>query len=204
MKFKSKTDPITRRIGELIELLPEATSAFADLVAADPKERPDLLETVKNVEKLSDTLYIELLRKVTDTFITPFDREDIYRIVENSDDVVDEIEHTSILIVELGMKKLPSAIEEGAIELHQMAQSIEKASRHLKKPKKMEKLLFEANACENRLDTLYRKSVIAALAEGTDPLEATRITVIAHSIELIASYLDNFTRALAVTAIKET
>ncbi|MFZ1362248.1 MAG: hypothetical protein WAS05_04850 [Candidatus Nanopelagicales bacterium] len=51
---------------------------------------------------------------------------------------------------------------------------------------------------------MYRETVINALADDADPLQATRLTVIARSIELIASYLDNFTRALAVTAIKET
>lgn len=204
MKLKSKPDPITTMIGDLVSMLPKATGAFQDLVSSEPQDRVKILEDLHGIEVQSDELYLNLLRKVVDTFITPYDREDIYRMVENLDDVIDEIEHTSILIVELGLHKLPTAIVQSADELHTMSESVKSATKHIKKPKKMEKHLFAVNDSENQLDILYRETVINALADDADPLQATRLTVIARSIELIASYLDNFTRALAVTAIKET
>lgn len=204
MKFKSKPDPINVKIGELVAMLPKATQAFQALVSSKPKDRARALKDLHSIEVQSDELYLDLLRKVVDTFITPYDREDIYRMVENLDDVIDEIEHTSILIVQLGMNELPEAIIQSASELYEMSENVKAAAKHIKKPKKMEKYLFAANESENNLDVLYRETIIGALADDADPLQATRLTVIARSIELIASYLDNFTRALAVTAIKET
>lgn len=204
MKLKHKQDAISVMIGEAVSMLKLATGAFRDVVLASPKDRREQVTKLSAIEAQADEVYIKLLRKVVDTFITPYDRDDIYRLVESIDDVIDELEHSGILIADLEIQELPIAIQNAAIELHVMSGHIQDAVENLKKHKKFEKALYSINASENTLDGFYRDATIGALKPGTDPLEAIRITVIARNIELTASNLDNLGRALAVTVIKET
>ena len=51
-----------------------------------------------------------IMRKVNSTFITPFDREDIYRLASNLDDVMDLMEAAVDLIVLYRIGELPAGI----------------------------------------------------------------------------------------------
>src|SRR3954453_14529790 len=57
-----------------------AAGELAKLVAAEPDARPALAATVKDLEHAGDDLTHEIMVKLNSTFVTPFDREDIYRL----------------------------------------------------------------------------------------------------------------------------
>lgn len=175
-----------------------------ELVSASPEARGPLLERLHQIEAEADQEYVDLLRKVTSTFVTPFDREDLYEMIETVDDVIDVLDHTGSLIVGIGLGELPAQLVENARGLVTMSQVCARAPRLIKKPKKLEAVLFEVNAIENALDAGYRSVLIEALSVGSDPLEAMRIKTVADSVELASARMEQFIHALGVTAIKET
>ena len=204
VKLKAKPDAIASMIQDSVALLPEATMAFFTLVSANPAGRDKLFEKLSDYEKASDERYVSLIRKVADTFITPYDREDIYRMLEALDDIFDTLEHVGRLVIDFGMQELPQELVNNAKLLVGMSEQVNEIPRYIKKPKKLEKALFAINEFENQLDEGHRKILVDALVGGSDPLQAAKLSILADGVERIASRIEVFTRSLSVTAIKET
>ena len=76
-----------------------AAEGLAELVAADPAARPALAARVKDLEHAGDEVTHEIMVKLNSVFVTPFDREDIYRLASSLDDVLDAMEEAADRIV---------------------------------------------------------------------------------------------------------
>src|SRR5213078_5393399 len=82
------------------ELLTELALPGADVQS--------ISERLVEVEHDSDAITHELYNKINTSFITPFDREDIYRLGSLLDDVMDHIEAVGSLVYLYGLSKLPA------------------------------------------------------------------------------------------------
>ena len=91
MKFR-RPDAIQKMMSEAASHLPDATMAFYSLVTANPEARPALAKKRRYWVE-ADERQVGLMRKVATTFITPYDREDIYGMFETLDDIVDSLDH---------------------------------------------------------------------------------------------------------------
>lgn len=204
VKFKTKPDAIASMMEESVSHLPDATMAFFTLVSSNPAGRAKQLEKLSKYETDADERYIRLIRKVTDTFITPFDREDIYQMLETLDDVFDNLEHVATLVVEFELEELPQDLVNNAKLLVGMSEQVNEMLAYIKRPKKLEKALFAINEYENQLDVGHRKIICGALTPGSDPIVALKLKILTDGVEHIATRIEKFTRMLSVTAIKET
>src|SRR4051812_6958951 len=92
------------------ENIAAAADQLARLVAAEPPDRVELAAEVKESEHRGDDLTHEILVKLNRTFVTPFDREDIYRLVSAMDDVLDAIEEAADRIVLYRLGTLPDGV----------------------------------------------------------------------------------------------
>ncbi len=204
VKLKSKPDAIQKMVGDAVSRLPEVAVAFYTLVSAHPSARPALLQALSDLEQEADERYVKLVRKVADTFITPYDREDLYRMMEALDDIVDALDHCGQLVLDFEMDKLPDEFQSNAKELVGMCEQARDAVGLLKKPAKLEKVLFAINAHEQALDVGYRAMLRNAFADGADRMYALKMKTLADVVEEASARIDDFTRTLAVAAIKET
>jgi predicted phosphate transport protein (TIGR00153 family) len=73
------------------QVLIHAAEAFVNLLKDYPR-RTDHVATIRQIERSGDDVTHRTLHKLDTTFITPFDREDIYSLMKLMDDVVDEID----------------------------------------------------------------------------------------------------------------
>src|SRR4051795_10958984 len=89
-----------------------ATTAdcLAELVGTDAPHRAELARAIKNCEHVGDELTHEILVMINKTFVTPFDREDIYRLAGALDDVLDAMEEAADRIVLYRLGALPAGI----------------------------------------------------------------------------------------------
>ena len=128
---------------------------------------PDYSETVKKLEKEADKKRWELVQCLSNTFITPFDREDIYILSKSLDDILDYYKTT---VNELEIYQIESSQE--LIDFVALLQSgseyICEAVNNLKtNPAVSMENSMKAKKSENQVEDLYRKS-IAALLSGND------------------------------------
>ncbi len=144
-----------------------ASEALADLIThfenVDAK-----VAHIRDLEHESDDITHEIYRQVYQTFVTPFDREDIAALAEHMDDVMDYIEGASTAIRTYGISQ-PTPAARGLADLIrlqclQMERAVS-ALRHRGKLKSLLEQLEEVNRLENEADTLFLISM-AELFQG--------------------------------------
>jgi uncharacterized protein Yka (UPF0111/DUF47 family) len=141
---------------------------------AAPDRLPHFVTEIKKVEHEADAVIHELAVRLDRSFITPFDREDIYRLAQELDTVVDLIDGTARRAAMFHLRdstpfagRLASILQEAVNELEQSVQQI-KDRRSVAQHTVANKRFEEAG------DTAYAEAV-GALFEGTpDPINVLK------------------------------
>jgi uncharacterized protein len=88
--------------------LVDCTLTFKELLkATDDEQRNDLVKKVKKFEKAGDKITSTIFDELNSTFITPFDREDIHKLTNRIDTVVDLINTSAKRIQLYKMYEIP-------------------------------------------------------------------------------------------------
>ena len=173
----------------MVRLIPRETKffdLFAD-VAANVTDGARLLTAIledfnnlevrvdklKAIEHRGDDLTHSILTKLNQTFITPFDREDIHTLATKLDDIMDNMEETAHRFEVFRIEKptapaiaLARIIQEACLHLEHAI----RACRTLKYPKVVQDHLKEITRLENEADNIYRDADSALFANPPDIL----------------------------------
>lgn len=137
----------------------DALAAYAETMD------PERAEQVKTLEKEADKKRWELVQDLNKTFITPFDREDIYNLSKALDDILDYYKTT---VNEMEIYRIDPSTELTAFVglLQEGSSSIHEAVRCLKTdPASSMQNAMKAKKSENQVEALYRESVASLLNE---------------------------------------
>lgn len=177
-------------------LLREALAPGAD--------RPSVAARLRDLEHDSDEITHGVMRKLNSTFVTPFDREDIYRLASGLDDVMDHMEAAADLVVlyELG-EVLPENL--AVIEvIHNAATVTAEAMPRLSGMKALEDYWIEVNRLENEADQLYRRTVAKLFSGQYDALSALKLKDLADELEAAADALEDVADTVETIALKDS
>ncbi|QAT49031.1 DUF47 family protein [Caproiciproducens sp. NJN-50] len=128
---------------------------------------PDDADEVKSLEEQADRKRFELVQGLDSTFITPYDREDIYMLSKSLDDILDYYKTTvkEMEIYQIGqspeLAEFIAVLKDASVNIHNAVCCMEK------KPKAAVQCAVKAKKCENKVESIYRHSV-AALLMGDD------------------------------------
>ena len=120
------------------------------------------LKKIKEVEHEGDRKQHEILEQLNKTFITPFDREDIYLIAKDTDDIIDYIESTASRFVMLNVNH---STEEAEMLSRMIVKCCEelivlmKELKNMKTSKELSKKIIEINRIEEEGDKISRKAI---------------------------------------------
>jgi hypothetical protein len=190
------------------ENIATAADELAKLVATEPAGRAPLAARVKEAELAGDELTHEILVKIDTTFVTPFDREDIYRLASALDDVLDAIEEAADRIVLYRLGALPAGIAD-QVELLQRAAAVTAAAMpRLEKLADLQSYWIDVNSLENEADTVYR-ALLGDLLAPPDPappadvLTVLKTKEIVETLEEAADAFETVANTVQSIAVKE-
>jgi predicted phosphate transport protein (TIGR00153 family) len=197
--------PLFTRAAENIAV---AADELAKLVAADPAGRPALAARVKEAEHAGDELTHEIMIKINTTFVTPFDREDIYRLASALDDVLDAIEEAADRIVLYRLGTLPDGISAQVEVLQRAAAMTAAAMPRLEKMAELQEYWIELNSLENEADAIYRTLPGDLLAPPDSAPPADVLTVlktkeVVETLEEAADAFETVANTVESIAVKE-
>lgn len=112
---------------------------------------------VVECEHRGDELTRTILRRLSSTFVTPFDREDIHALAEELDDVVDEMLTVSHLLRLVRIDDPLPELKEQADILVQMARQAVQLIDHLEPMRGIEPYLDAIDRLESEGDSVYRR-----------------------------------------------
>jgi uncharacterized protein len=188
-----------------------ATTAdeFAKLVAAEPAHRAELARAIKDCEHVGDDLTHEILVKINTTFVTPFDREDIYRLAGALDDVLDAMEEAANRIVLYRLETLPAGIAAQVEVLRRAAACTAAAMPKLEHMTELESYWIDVNSLEEEADELYRTLLEGLLApsDTTRPVDVLSVLKTKEVVEILEEAADAFetvANTIQSIAVKES
>src|SRR5215213_5774215 len=162
--------------------------------APDAPHRAELARAIKNCEHLGDELTHEILVMINKTFITPFDREDIYRLAGALDDVLDAMEEAADRIVLYRLDTLPPGVAGQVEVLRRAAGCTATAMPKLEHLAELEQYWIDVNSLEEEADTLYRDLLgdLLAAPDPAQPLDVLTVLKTKEVVEILEEAADAF------------
>lgn len=183
---KSKTDELffdafLRHARSSLEAAKLIRSLFEELGNA-----VDLARAVGEAEHAGDVITHETMKRLHETWITPFDRADIHALISRMDDVLDLTEACSerVLLFEIKVPR-PHAKELADLLVkccEKMLRAVELLP-NLKQSKELLEICVEIGKLENDADALYRKAIAELFKPGNDPLDVMKWRDIYDALE---------------------
>ena len=170
-------------------------------------DHPSISDRLQDIEHANDEVTHALLRKLNSTFVTPFDREDIYRLGSLLDDVMDHMEGAGNLIYLYGLSSLPALPR----EMHELIESLRRAAAltasampRLQALKDLESYWIEANRIENEGDHAYRMLLVRLFSGEYDALTVMKLKEVADELEAAADAFEHVANTVETIAVKES
>jgi uncharacterized protein len=179
--FDAVADNLAEAAGQLLDLV-------EDFVDPEMKAKR-LVES----EHEGDRLTHAILSRLNTTFITPFDREDIYALAGQLDDVVDAVEAAADMLVLHRVVEPLDAVVEQARLIDQAGRETATGLRCLRglKQEQLRAFLVTINEIENEGDRLYRRAR-ADLYNFTGEHPARYVLIWKDIVEQLEEALDGF------------
>jgi uncharacterized protein Yka (UPF0111/DUF47 family) len=142
----------------------------------------------KDLERQGDTATLDIIKALNDSFITPFDREDIHPLAHDLDDVTDRIEQTVKELFIYGVTDKPQVLD---LFLPLMQQAVAHLNRaillfELKKySPEFAAAIFGIREIEHEADGLYARKVRELFATETDALTIFKLNRVIANLENI-------------------
>jgi uncharacterized protein len=192
-------DLFTRQADHLVvgaALLGEVLGAGTD--------REALAQRMRDAEHAADDTTHEIVRRVNTTFVTPFDREDIYALASELDDVMDFMEEAVDLVLLYEVDSLPSEFGDQVDVLQRCAQLTAESMPRLQTMKDLEEYWIEIDRLENAGDKSYRR-ILAKLFSGKyEALEVLKLKDIVDSLEDGIDAFESVANIIEQIAVKES
>jgi uncharacterized protein len=171
---------------------------------ADGADRLRIAEQMREQEHLADEATHDIIRRVNKTFVTPFDREDIYDLASNLDDVMDEMEEAVDLVLLYDVRTLPAEVAEQVEVIQRCAELTAEAMPRLHSMAQLEEYWIEVNRLENQGDRTYRR-ILARLFSGEyEALEVLKLKGIVDSLEGAIDAFEKVANTVEQIALKES
>jgi predicted phosphate transport protein (TIGR00153 family) len=200
---------LTPQNREFFELYSRASSnaveiarLLVDLLERFPADGARLVERIKEREHEGDRLTHEVVLLLNRTFVTPFDRDDMYRLAGAIDDVCDHVDEAADNLGVYGVERVPEKARQQAEVILRAATKLDEAVRRLEGFRDSTEQLMELRALEDEGDALVRDAVADLFRSTDDAKVIIRWKDIHERLEEAVDALENAADVLEAILVK--
>ncbi|WNB85361.1 DUF47 family protein [Cellulomonas sp. ATA003] len=177
---------------------------LGELLGADRAGRKVIAKQISDAEHLADEATHSIMRRLNQTFVTPFDRDDIYALASNLDDCMDHMEEAADLIVLYRLDELPARVADQVHVLQRAAELTADAMPRLRSMSDLSDYWVEVNRLENQADKAHRKLLAQMFDEITDPIHLMKLKEVVEKLEDAADAFEKVANTVETIALKES
>jgi len=166
--FLPKEDQYFSLFSEMSTKLKEGAAVLVEMMQSSDENYDAMSKKLKHIEHECDELSHRITTKLNRSFITPFDREDIYTLSMALDDVCDYMDAAARAVVMYNIHESDPFAIELAVILQKMTHEIHEATSMLDKGKGMQQHLLEIQRLENQADDVYYRGMAELFKEAPD------------------------------------
>jgi predicted phosphate transport protein (TIGR00153 family) len=175
-----------------------------DLLGAAPSDRKEIAEKMRAAEHAGDEVTHAIMRELNESFITPFDREDIYRLASSLDDVMDAMEAAVDLVVLYQIGELPPEVADQVDVIERAAELTAEAMLKLRSMKDLSEFWIELNRLENQADQIYRRLLARLFGGDFDAMTVMKLKEVVDQLEGAADAFEHVANTVETIAVKES
>ena len=193
---------------EFFDLFTEASANACDIaralveVLADWPESRARLRDIRELEHEGDRLTHAVINLLNRTFVTPLDRDDMYRLASAIDDICDHVEEAADNIELYEVRNVPEKAKQQADVIVRAATRLHEAVQRLEGFKDSQRQLVALRELEDEGDRLSREAVADLFRSGQDPLTIIRWKDIHEQLEEAVDACENAADVLEAILVK--
>ncbi|WP_093181292.1 DUF47 domain-containing protein [Sanguibacter gelidistatuariae] len=191
-------------LADLASHLVTGANLLSELLGADRAGRKVLAKKLADTEHAADDATHSIMRRLNQTFVTPFDRDDISGLASALDDCMDYMEEAGDLIVLYKLDELPARVSDQIQVLQRCAELTAEAMPHLRSMGDLTDYWVEVNSLENQADKIHRKLLAQMFDEITDPIHLMKLKEVVETLEFAADAFETVANMVETIALKES
>ena len=168
----------------------------------DVENLPTRQREIKDLEHLGDKYTYEVMRTLNETFVTPFDHEDISALAAGLDDILDYIEEIADTVNLYGIATIPRPASELSDLLAQAVVQLEQSVGKLRSGKKGSEYAIEVHRLEDIGDSTSRRAIAELFRSQHQPLEVIKLKDLYGLLEDALDRCEDVANVLENIAIK--
>jgi predicted phosphate transport protein (TIGR00153 family) len=204
--FLPHDDKFLTYIEQAADNIRDAAAIYSSLSrAASREDMTRVREEIKNLEHVGDKLTHTIFEELNRSFITPFDREDVYSLTKSMDDVLDVMDHVSDLLVlyhidrlEDGMSMMLDVTRRAIADIHKSVHSLRKMNYEVVRDQ-----IVSVHALENEGDRLYRHFVGKLYEEEKDAIQLMKFSSIYNELEHAVDLCEDLMNVIEGIVLKQ-
>jgi predicted phosphate transport protein (TIGR00153 family) len=187
--------------------LTEITAVFQEF-AAKFRDFDHYWHKSKEIEHKADVITHDIINLLNKSFITPFDREDIYQLIHEYDDIIDLLENTihNIYLYEVPDKR--AFVDDFSVLIGKAAKSLitllEELFEHQKYTDSIWKLICVIHDLEDEGDLIYHRELRSLLNGEKDPILIIKWKDILVTLERIMDVYQNISNTVEGIIVKSS
>jgi len=202
-RFIPRDTSFFKMFSAMSENLIAGARALVDLFA-DYRDVESKIEEVHRIEREGDELTHAILTKLNQTFITPFDREDIHELASKLDDVLDFINAACARIVMYRIASPPPAAGELANIILMQSQELQKAVSLMQKNGNILANCVEINRLDNEADVVAQEAIARLFECEKDPINLIKTKELLEFLEQATDKAEDVANVLETVVLKNT
>jgi uncharacterized protein len=203
LKFRPTDTVFYDLFTEAANHLVEGAGLLAEMLADDVNHE-DVAKRMREAEHAADETTHAIIRRVNTTFVTPFDREDIYNLASGIDDVMDMMDEVVDLILLYEVKVLPPELSAQVEVIQRCADITSAAMPGLKSMQDLDEYWIEINRLENVGDKNHRRMLAQLFSGEFKAMEVLKLKDIVESLEGAIDAFEKVANIVEQIAVKES
>jgi len=196
--------PLLRETAEIAERAADLLQKL--FYSTDREQIAELCRAIKSEENNGDKATVKVFKLLNETFITPFDREDITMLTDSLDDVIDVINRVAQKVVLFSPETLPPATLEMATVIKKGTTEIKLAVHELTNLRKSDKQIKahtkEIKNLEEEADRIYERGTSSLFKSEIQPVELIKLKEIIQELEKAANRINTVGKILKTMIVK--
>ena len=201
MRLIPRESKFFRMFSEVSQNLTQGTRLLQDILK-NPANMEPRLDQLQEIEHRGDDMTHGIITALNQTFITPFDREDIHRLTSSLDDVLDYVNAAGVRLRLYKIKSPPSIAAELAAMIVEQSEELAQGVSLLEKNKLVLEHCVEVHRLENEADRLSRKAIADLFDNEKDPIQLIKIKELYEVLETATDKAEDAANVLEAVALK--
>jgi uncharacterized protein len=178
------------------------TKALLEMLENYDHDAAQGVAEVRSYEHTGDTITHAIITRLNQTFITPFDREDIHELASKIDDVIDLVDTAARRFVTYDIKTVRPGVIELAKTVRDAAGQMVAAVRVLGKEDHVIDYCIEINRLENQADAQTQELIANLFEQERDPIQVIKWKEIIETLELATDKCEDVANVLETVTLK--